>query len=255
MPLPALSDERPSTGLLIWLRPAAAPRGGLRAASEGSARAGARVRGLTVVPLLAAVGATAVVYAPIAGNYFHADDFTNLQALVRQPFLPYVLEPGAGHIYVVRNVLFWLFYRTFGADPAWMFGAVLLTHLLNVGLLYGVIRHLTGSARLAFFGAALWGIAPAHEGSLGWYAVYGNVLVGTFALVLLMRVVRSLATDTTLGVGEALVWYVLLLLACVTFGVGIGVALVFPATVLLLFPGGRTTARVRLLFLSLPPVV
>jgi hypothetical protein len=164
-------------------------------------------------PLLIAVAASAAAYAPITANYFHSDDFLILQGLVNRPFLRFVLEPGAGHVYVGRNLLYWMFWSAFGPEPAYHLAAVLLTHLLNVALLYGVVRRLTGSARLACFGATLWGIAPAHEGSLGWYAVYGHVLVATLLLVVLGGMARRAAAPAPLAVPQLSGWCGLLLLA------------------------------------------
>ncbi len=213
-----------------------------------------RPRVAHVLLLATALLVTGAVYHPITRNYFHGDDFLNLQWIANDPFLRYVLQPFGGHLLIVRSTLFWLFYRAFGMEPAYYFWVVLLTHLVNVGLLFDVIQVLTGSLRLACFGAALWGIAPVNEGSLGWYSVYGHVVVASLVLVTIDRMVRCLPRPEPLALREALLWYVLLLLASMAFGVGLGIALTFPAVVLLLFGPARVPWRVRVLLASLPPV-
>src|SRR5262249_42700961 len=132
------------------------------------------------------------------------------------------------------------------------FWLVLLTHLANVGLLFAVVRRVTGSGELGCFVAALFGIAPADEGALGWYSVYGQVALGTVVLVLLGSVLGRFEVSAPLRMAESLRWIGLLVVASTMFGMGIGIALVFPLVVLLLFPGSRTPTGVRVLFLSFP---
>jgi hypothetical protein len=197
----------------------------------------------------------AAVYHTVTRSYFHADDWVGLQHVVNDPPLRWILHPWGGHLLALRNSLFSLFYLTLGPRPALWFAVVLATHLVNVALLFAVIRRLTGSPRLACLGAAAWGVSPVNEGSLGFYSVYGHVVAGTILLVVIYRVVRRFDDRAPLSLREALAWYALLLLACVTFGVAIGVAMVFPVAVSLLFSGSRGSTGIRLLFASLPAVI
>jgi len=183
---------------------------------------------------LAAVALAALAFHPIIHNYFRYDDFFCLFRIVNGQALRFVFEPTGGHLLIVRNAVFWLFFQLFGTRSEYYFAAVLLTHLVNVVLLFEIIRHLTASARLACFGASLWGVSPVSEGALGWYAVYGHVLATTLALGAVWWVVRRPAGAPPFGWRAALGWWLLLLAAAASFGVGIGMALVFPAVVLLL---------------------
>lgn len=197
---------------------------------------------------------SAIVYRPLTRNYFHGDDFSNLYQIINDPFLAWVLRPAAGHLLMLRNALFYLFFHAFGTEPRYYFWIVLLTHLVNVWLLFEVITRLGGSPHLGSFGASLWGMAPVNEGALGWYSVYGQVVVASIVLVVVYRVARRMGDPASLPAWEALSWCGLLVLASVAFGVGIGIALVFPAAVFLAFPG-RTSRFVRGLFASLPALV
>lgn len=206
-----------------------------------------------VYPLVAVLMA-GVAYAPIVANYFHADDFYYLYLLNDHRPLEFLLTPHGGHVLFLRNLVFMLFHAAFGTDPRGYFLVVLFTHLVNVGLLYDLIRRFTASARLACFGAGLWGMCPTHEGSLGWYSVYGHVLVATLLLAVLVRVAR--AADDPAGGGR---WWPLgcvtaLLLGGTAFGVGLGIALVFPLVAALLLRG-PAQRRARRTFWLLPLAV
>jgi hypothetical protein len=200
------------------------------------------------LPLLLA----AAVYWPITRSYFYADDFVHLASIHNDTFLRFVLRPYAGHNLVVRNLVFYASARLFGLRADLFFWTVLLTHLLNVWLLFRVLRALTASGMLASFGAALWGTSPAHVGTLGWYSVYGQALVATALLVALEGVTRLARTGDGPSARAAGTWYVLLLLSSACFGVGIGVAIAFPTVLFLLLPAAWHRRRIRMVFLTLP---
>ncbi len=205
-------------------------------------------------PVLA-VGATLLVYAPITRNFFYADDFVVLYELANYPLAETVLEPVGGHLFTVRNLVFAAMYRVFGADPRGYFWVVLLTHGVNVLLLYHVVRRWTGSAALAGLGATLWGTMPLAEGTLGWYSAYGTVMVATILLVVLDQAGRLEASDGHLSPARAGLWVALWLVAATCFGVALGLAIAFPAAASLLFPGRISPPARALLWALLPAAV
>ncbi|HJW68939.1 MAG TPA: hypothetical protein VJ829_06245 [Candidatus Binatia bacterium] len=146
-----------------------------------------------VFPVLLA----AAVYFPITRSYFFADDFVCLASIRNDGFLRFVLRPFGGHELIVRNLVFYGSARLFGLRADLFFWTVLLTHLLNVWLFFRVLRNLTASGMLASVGAAFWGTSPVLVGTLGWYSVYGQVLVATALLVVLDRVTSRPATTTS----------------------------------------------------------
>jgi hypothetical protein len=196
----------------------------------------------TAVWLLIPCALSLFIYYPITGNYFFGDDLYNLYQIVNADLFTYLVTPG-GHLLSTRNALFYLCYQLFGADPRGYFWLVLATHLVNVALLFAIIRSLTGSALLASFGAALWGASPAHEATLGWYSVYGQVVAAACVLWPLAEIGR-LSDGRVLGHWAVIRWCLLLLAATTSFGVGMGVAIAFPLVVWLLHPPGRER-RVR----------
>ena len=204
--------------------------------------------------LLLALTLTTVVYYPITQNYFHGDDFVYLYELSNHQFLQFLLRPQAGHVQLARNLIFSLFYFTFGTEPAWYFRVVLLTHLANVALLFRLVWRFTGSAGLACFGAALWGAAAFHDETLGWYSVYGQVLVATLLLGVLVHVTRA-ASESAPPRYAPYLWYAALVVASLCFGVGTAIALAFPPVVVALWPAVRARRDLVRLFSSLLLVV
>lgn len=199
--------------------------------------------------LVPALVFSAVVYFPITRNYFYSDDFLNLYYIVNNHLPEYLFTPNGGHILLTRNAVFYLTASLFGAQPEPFYWSAFLTHLINVALLFGVVRRLTGSARLACFGSALWGVSPLHQGTLGWYAVYGHVLVATVLLVILYQAAGE-AMASPLRPAPRWLWYALALMAATSFGTGIGIAMVLPfALALLLRPVGASLRRPPLMSL------
>lgn len=176
------------------------------------------------------------VYRKLVNVYFNSDDFLNLYYIVNRAPLDYVLRPHGGHMLMFRNVIFWLSFQLFGAYPEFYQATVLLTHLLNVALLYLLVWRLTANGIASALVATFWGICPVHSGTIGWYCVYGQVLVATFMLVLLNHAVRCQTDGRTLPWHTFVTWPLLLVLAGTSFGTGIGVMLVAPAVLFLLLP-------------------
>ena len=131
-----------------------------------------------------------VLYRSLLGVYFFADDFQVLMNL-RDGNLPYFLmRPFGGHNMVVRNALFGLSYAAFGVRPEWFYLTVLLTHAVNVWLLFRVLRNMDVDAAVACLAAVLWATSPMHAGTLAWYCTFGHPLVTTVLLVVLDDLTR-----------------------------------------------------------------
>jgi len=206
---------------------------------------------LALVPL----ALTAWVYYPLTRVYFWGDDFLHLSRIAAGRELTFILAPFGGHNLHLRNLAFVASWHLFGLHAAAWYWTVLLTHLLNVWLLFGVLASFTGGVWLACLGAALWGMCPLDVGTLGVYSVYGHAMATTVLLVVLDGLARrSAAAPEPLPGRTAGLWYVLLLAGTICFGTGIGVALVFPLVLFLLLPEAWRQRGVRLAYLALPAV-
>src|SRR5262249_44991187 len=204
--------------------------------------------------VLVSLALSAWVYFPITRVYFHADDLLHLLTIADEGPLAFILKPFGGHAYLARNVMFVASYDLFGLRSEAYYWVVLLTHLLNVALLFATLHAFTRSALLACFGAALWGTSPLAVGTIGWYSVYGHAMVATILLIVLGQLTRLVASDSPLTTRTAGLWYVLLLLGVVSFGTGIGVAFAFPAVLFLLMPSAWRRPGLRAIWITLPLV-
>ncbi len=206
-------------------------------------------RTLARVAWLAPVALAAVVWFPITRNYFHFDDFLDLYQLRNEAPAHFFLRMYGGHLYLARNAVTALLDGAFGPAPVPFFAIALLTHLVNTALLYALALRGTGSWRLACVAAAMWAAAPANEGALGWYAVYGQVAATTCILAAMVGMVRA-DPAAPLGWGPPLRWATLALLGGGLFGVGIAAALVMPAVAWLLLPPSRLRRRAMAAFVG-----
>jgi hypothetical protein len=204
--------------------------------------------------VLVSLALSAWVYFPITRVYFYADDWIHLLAIANDGPLAFILLPFGGHPLLASNLVFAICYELFGLHSEPYYWLALLSHLLNVSLLFATLYPLTRSAPLACFGAALWGTSPLAVSTIGWFSVYGQVMVAALLLVVLAQVTRSAATGASPTARAAGLWYALLVLGVATFGTGTGVALAFPAVIFLLLPSTWRRPRLRTAYLALPLV-
>jgi hypothetical protein len=196
-----------------------------------------RVRSAVLV--LVPLGLSGLSFGGITGNYFLADDFLHLFRLANDGWRHFVWQVYFGHLMLARNAMFALHHAIFGVAPAGYFATVLATHLLNVLLLFVLIRRLTGSGALACLGATLWGTMPANEGTLGWYSVYGQVMATTTLLAVLVLVTGRASRDEPLTAYSAALCGCLLFIGAASFATGLAAAIAFPAIAILLWPAVR----------------
>lgn len=203
---------------------------------------------------VAAVGA-GIAAAPILGNYFYQDDFGNFYEVANFGLRDFLVGTAAGHMYVVRNALFYVLFLLFRLESTPVFTVVLATHVANVLLLFALVRRLTGSAGVACFGALLFGVAPTNDGTLGWYAVYGQAMAVTFVLAALLLLAPRPGDEARLGVGRALAVAACMLVASQCFGSGAAAALVIPLVAVLVRPSSLRAPRALLVLCALPVLV
>jgi hypothetical protein len=73
--------------------------------------------------------------------------------------------------------------------------------------------------------------------------VYGQVLLLTLVLLVLSGLAETIAARRTLSTRRALAWGLLLAAGGASFGIGLGVAAVFPLVVIIALPGAQRSAR------------
>lgn len=204
--------------------------------------------------LLVAVVASGIVCFPVTRAYFFSDDFLGFLTIVDRGGWLFVIQQFGGHLLLVRNATIWLVFALWGlhSEPSgWL---VWLTHLVNVALVFRIVRVSTGNAWLGSLGAALWGTASIHSETIGWFSNYGQVQAATMLLVFLERVL-SCSPSTPISPARAVFWAALLWIGAACIGAGIGVAMASPAVILLLIPGAHRRRALRNAFAILPVAV
>jgi hypothetical protein len=194
--------------------------------------------GLSGGLLLAALALAAWAFWPITENYFVSDDFLNFYTLVDWDLPRFLLRMHGAHLLMSRNLVMALSYTAFGMEPGLYFYLTLATHLASVWLLFRIVERLGDSPLAAFVAAALWGMQPANEGTLGWYAVYGQVMAAAAALWVLAEL-AACARGAAPRRAAPFWWFVVMMIGGTSFGVGLGIAAAMPLAAWLLLPAGR----------------
>lgn len=224
-------------------------------ARESSPRSASRLalgpRSLVLVPLVLA----AVVHRGVLDHYFIGDEFIHFYNLMNFGLLELLLTPHGGHLLVTSNSTYFLFHALFGYESFFYYAVALLTHVLNAGLLFLVIRTFTGSGLIAVAGSTVWAVSPLDAGSVGWFGVYGHVMLASFLLVVLYDVARLARGQAEASTWMLARWYALTLAAATSFGFGLAIALAFGPVLYLLLAGREDRTRISLRFSSLLVVV
>ena len=198
---------------------------------------------------LFAVLCAAIVQAPALGHFFRADDFLHLYQIVNLGYLQFALNPHGGHLLFTSNSVFYFCHALFGLHAEWYYLLALLTHLLNVYLLYRVIEVSSRRPGLALIASLLWGMSAVNQEPVGWCSVYGHVLVASFVLWFLLDLARLERSEGEPSWPTLLRWYVLLLAAATSWGTGLAVAALSGGVAYLLLPDS-TRRRAAALWLS-----
>jgi hypothetical protein len=224
-----------------------------RTAVAGEARGVSRAARI-LLPLLA-VSSAAIAQEPALGRFFRTDDFVHLYEIVEHGWLQSALTTNGGHLSITSNTAFYLCHALFGLNAGMFFAVAWLTHLLNVYLLYRVVEISTDRQVLAFIPALLWGVSGLAQEPLGWFAVYGHVLLATWILWFLAEVAEVSRGRRELGAWTLARWVLLLLLGATSFGTGIPIAMLSGPVVLLLLAGSSERRRSALWLSSLVVLV
>jgi hypothetical protein len=208
------------------------------------------------LPVLALAGA-AFATATILRSTFKHDDFIHLFELLDFPFGTYLTKPHGGHVMPVHKAAYAALYSVFGLSWAPYMALQYATHLVNVGLVYLIVRNVTGRRAPGAVAALLWGSAPVHVGTLNWFATFGQVLATTAFLLVTLDLERWSRRRVVPPVLSILGWYLLASVAVGSSasGVAFAVALLGLAFVLLDARSGRQRTVKLLIPLAALPIV
>src|SRR5262249_9084771 len=164
----------------------------------------------------------------------------------------WVVAPAAGHLELVRNSIYYLYFLTFRMNPLGYFAGVWVTHSITVLLLFAVIRRCTESDRLAVFGAVLFALSGANAGTLGWYAVYGRIRATALTLIALLLLFPRTSDTGPPTMAATVGAAACMLAASQCFGSAAAVAMALPVLAVVLRPAVLRAPRVLIVLFAVP---
>lgn len=133
--------------------------------------------------------ASILVFFPTRSTYFFQDDWTFLSQVIDQPFLN-IFQYHERSIYrpVGQQFFFWVAYRLFGLDAIGFHDLGLLIHVINITLLWVLLR---GYRNPRFFAILWYAVHPLHFVALNWLTQLDLELAVTFSLLALVTIESS----------------------------------------------------------------
>lgn len=172
-----------------------------------------------------------IIYSPLLNIFFAQDDFFLLA--VSRPknaadFLSFFIPRYDTVWYrpLSQQIFFFLGQRLFGLN-AWAFHmSLLLTHTVNVILVYFFLSLLVKNRWAAMFGSAFYAFNPSHFLSLAWPAAYGFLLGPTFYLGVIIAYFKYLQTKKFMWYLTSFVLFLLSILAIELNIISVGVIVI-----------------------------
>ena len=190
-----------------------------------------------MVLLAISLGVVALANVPILSSFFIADDFLHFYQIANWRPFEFIFSSHGGHLYIFRNMAFYVMFELFGMHATPYFVIVLLTHLIACAILFKTLQLITGKTLPAAAGTMLWGTSPLLQATMGWYSVYGHVLTGLFFLLFFYDLVRVDQGLLPFSGRLILRWSIYIVLMATSFGHGLATAGLAPATAALVLWG------------------
>ena len=121
-------------------------------------------------------------------------------------------------------------YHFFGLDPRVFHFSNIILHLLNVVLVYVVLRELSGNSAIALIACALFAIHPMRVESVAWVTTRRDVLYSFFYLFSILQYLKYLRADGNKSTRYYVLAIVLFIFSCLSKGM----AVTLTATIVLL---------------------
>ena len=178
-------------------------------------RSGIRVAAAVAVTLLLVFAA----HLPVVDFYFNSDDFDMLAHVMSQGFSLEMLSHSRGeHVQPILWGIQASQAYLFGSDPAPYYTFNLIFHLINVYLLFVLVRLLLGNTEIALAVAFLFGLSASHWRVVMWWGALGFSISTIFLQLVLICTLKYLRQGRRFYYGLAIVFHFCQLL---TFSYGI----------------------------------
>jgi tetratricopeptide (TPR) repeat protein len=172
---------------------------------------------LYVVICAALVLAAAIAYEQVQGNGFiNYDDDVYItanphvrQGLTLQSVVWAFTTPHTGNWHPLTWLSHTLDCTLFGLDPLWPHLENLLLHIVNVLLLFRILRRTTAAVWASAFVAAAFALHPLHVESVAWAAERKDLLCGLFWMLTIAAYIRYARSPRTGNYLLVIIFFVL----------------------------------------------
>ncbi len=142
-------------------------------------------------PFIAIFFLTTIIFWQTLSLYFVQDDFLFLVAAKEgslQNALSFILPRSDVVWYRPLSSQYFFFFcmRLFGANPWFYHAVMLLTHAINIVLVFRLSNLLTKNRKTAILASLLYALSANHFITLSWSATYSFILGPTFMLLTLI---------------------------------------------------------------------
>ncbi|MCM8787409.1 MAG: hypothetical protein NC935_05070 [Candidatus Omnitrophica bacterium] len=147
-------------------------------------------------PLVFIILTSFLIFSPVVPLYFFQDDFF-LLTISRinniRDFLRFFI-PANGVIWyrpLSSQVFFFIGQNLFGLNPFPYHLVMLLTHLLNIYLVFLFTKKLCKNEKIVLVASFIYGVSSVHFITLAWLATYSFILGPTFVLLTLLYYLKK----------------------------------------------------------------
>lgn len=171
-----------------------------------------------------------LAYIPTLNSYFQEDDWGHIYRVADPHLNPWSF--GGWFYRPLFTLVFGWCYNLFGFNPVPWHIIALMLHVINVVLIYALIRRIGFNKAAAAAGAALFGVYPYHCQAVAWLSAFS----GTLAAVLGLIAVHIALTRKIPTIFRGLLCSVIYLLAMLSKEDAAGLIIVIPFLPLLIKP-------------------
>jgi tetratricopeptide (TPR) repeat protein len=148
--------------------------------------------------LLIVLGAVFLAYFPVLRGSFLWDD--SFYIVTHEPIKSlgnigrFFLEPGTGDLTLyrpLRALSFSLDYALWDLNPRGFHLTSLLWHLINISLVFFLLRHFFQGELLPFLGALFFGLHPLQTEAVAWISARADLLFAAFYLAAFLAYLKS----------------------------------------------------------------
>jgi len=150
--------------------------------------------GVLVLTIIIYANTLNIGFVNFDDNLFIYNNF-QLKYSLKDIFDKYFFEPYGGHYHPFTMMLYAIEYKLFGLNAEYYHIIKLIFHLVNICLVFYLIRSLSFNLAIQVIGALLFAVNPVNVETVTWISAQGTILFSFFFLISVFFYIRYLKTD------------------------------------------------------------